>query len=58
MATGIPAEGMADVVLSTLTQFHKDQYVSEMTDLQEHVGFSELCKKRRERLNNPGEYVI
>jgi len=51
MTIGIAAEDMADVVLSTLNKFHKDQWVGEMTDIQEHVGFNDMCKKKRERLD-------
>ena len=51
MVTGLQPEDIADVVLSTLNQFRRDEWVSEMSDLQDYTGFNDMCKNKKEKLN-------
>jgi len=48
----IAVSDMADIVISTLNSLYsRGTLVDQMTDLQEHVGFNELLKNKKERLS-------
>jgi len=49
MATVLTPENMPDAVIATMNKLNKGKWIGEMTDLQEHVGFNQICKKKREQ---------
>ena len=49
MASVLTPEQMPDAVIATLNKLNKGKWIGEMTDLQEHVGFNQICKKKREK---------
>ena len=49
MGQVLTPEQMPDAVLATLDKLNRGKWIGQMTDLQEHVGFNELAKKRREQ---------
>lgn len=49
MASVLTPENMPDAVIATLNKLNKGKWIGEMTDLQEHVGFNQICKKKKEQ---------
>jgi len=49
MGTVLTPEDMPDAVIATMNKLNKGKWIGEMTDLQEHVGFNQMCKKKREQ---------
>lgn len=49
---GLTPEQMPDAVIATLNKLNKGKWIGEMTDLQEHVGFNQMCRNRREKLSS------
>jgi len=49
MGQVLTPEQMPDAVLATLNHLNKGKWIGEMTDLQEHVGFNEIARTRREQ---------
>ena len=51
MVTGLTPEQLGDVVKSTLNIFRRDEWVSEMSDLQDYTLFNDMCKNKKEKLS-------
>lgn len=49
MAQVLTPDNMPDAVIATMNKLNKGKWIGEMTDLQEHVGFNEVCKNKREK---------
>jgi hypothetical protein len=49
MGQVLTPEQMPDAVIATLNKLNKGKWIGEMTDLQEHVGFNQVCKKKKEK---------
>jgi hypothetical protein len=48
MGQALTPEQMPDAVLATLNKLNRGKWIGEMVDLQEHVGFNQMCKAKRE----------
>jgi len=49
MGQVLTPENMPDAVIATMNKLNKGKWIGEMTDLQEYVGFNQLCRAKREQ---------
>jgi len=49
MAFVLTPEQMPDAVIATMNKLNQGKWIGEMTDLQEHVGFSQIAQARKEQ---------
>jgi len=52
MGQVLTPENMPDAVIATLNRLNKGKWIGEMTDLQEHVLFNQMCRMKREKINS------
>lgn len=49
MGVVLTPEQMPDAVIATMNKLYKNKWIGEMTDLQEHVGFNQIARDRKEQ---------
>lgn len=49
MGQVLTPEQMPDAVIATMNKLNKGKWIGQMTDLQEHVGFGQICRTKREQ---------
>ncbi len=49
MGQVLTPEQMPDAVIATMNKLNKGKWIGEMVDLQEHVGFNQICRDKRQK---------